>query len=178
MDFKSLMACSTKPFKFFSPVHHQTISCEGGLQCRQESIRTNTMHRYCRLVYHCAGRVLFHHQESASHKTRISVLIAVPRIHSRKLSKRKWGVGNTAAVQFLVFNHVTRRLMQYNFFSQNLEKSKVKFPMERQTIILDHQHGRHDITCKPATEKLAKSDKQKWRCIVPALNTGVHKKGS
>ena len=55
---------------------------------------------------------------------------------------------------FFDFTHVTRRpcwwSIQYKFFSQNLHKNKVQFPPERKTIVLDHQHGRHDVTCNQA----------------------------
>ena len=35
-------------------------------------------------------------------------------------------------------------------FGQNLHQNRVHFPAERNAFVYDHQHGRHDITCKPA----------------------------
>ena len=44
---------------------------------------------------------------------------------------------------------------QYNriFFSQNLHEKSVQFPKEKDAFVLDHQHGRRDITCKPVLNK-------------------------
>ena len=57
-------------------------------------------------------------------------------------------------VLFLVCNHVTRRpywgSKQKNISSKNLHENRVSFPEERNTFVLDHQHGRRDVTCKPA----------------------------
>ena len=39
------------------------------------------------------------------------------------------------------------------FFSKNLHKNGVYFPEERNAFVLDHQHGRRDVTCIPAIEK-------------------------
>ena len=56
----------------------------------------------------------------------------------------------------LVCNHVTRRpcwgLKQKKLFSKNLHENRVLFPEERNAFVLDHQHGRRDVTCKPATD--------------------------
>ena len=35
-------------------------------------------------------------------------------------------------------------------FGQNLHQNRVHFPAERNTFVSDHQHGRRDVTCKPA----------------------------
>ena len=35
-------------------------------------------------------------------------------------------------------------------FLLNLHQNRVHFPAERNTFVLDHQHGRRDVTCKPA----------------------------
>ena len=35
-------------------------------------------------------------------------------------------------------------------FLLNLHQNKVHFPAERNAFVLDHQHGRRDVTCKPA----------------------------
>ena len=55
---------------------------------------------------------------------------------------------------FLVCNHVTRRpcwgSKQKNISSNNLHENRVQFPEERNAFVLDHQHGRRDVTCKPA----------------------------
>ena len=44
---------------------------------------------------------------------------------------------------------------QYNiiFFPKNLHENRVKFPEERNAFVLDHQHGRRDVTCKPANPR-------------------------
>ena len=36
------------------------------------------------------------------------------------------------------------------FFLLNLHQNRVHFPAERNAFVLDHQHGRRDVTCKPA----------------------------
>ena len=36
-------------------------------------------------------------------------------------------------------------------FLLNLHQNRVHFPAERNAFVLDHQHGRRDVTCKPAT---------------------------
>ena len=37
------------------------------------------------------------------------------------------------------------------FFSKNLHENRVKFQEERNAfVLLDHHHGRRDVTCKPA----------------------------
>ena len=36
----------------------------------------------------------------------------------------------------------------------NLHQNRVHFPAERNAFVLDHQHGRRDVTCKPAIETL------------------------
>ena len=58
--------------------------------------------------------------------------------------------------QFLVCNHVTRRpcwgSKQKKLFWKNLHENRVLFPEERNAFVLDHQHGRRDVTCKPAIE--------------------------
>ena len=35
-------------------------------------------------------------------------------------------------------------------FLLNLHQNRVYFPAERNAFVLDHQHGRRDVTCKPA----------------------------
>ena len=35
-------------------------------------------------------------------------------------------------------------------FLLNLHQNRVYFPAERDAFVLDHQHGRRDVTCKPA----------------------------
>ena len=35
-------------------------------------------------------------------------------------------------------------------FLQNLHQNRVHFPAERNAFVLDHQHGRRDVACKPA----------------------------
>ena len=35
-------------------------------------------------------------------------------------------------------------------FLLNLHQNRVHFPAERNAFVLDHQHGRGDVTCKPA----------------------------
>ena len=42
------------------------------------------------------------------------------------------------------------RVNTIHFFLNDVHKSRVLFPDERNTFVLDHQHGRCDITCKPA----------------------------
>ena len=41
---------------------------------------------------------------------------------------------------------------QYNiiFISNNLLESRNQFPEERNAFVFDHQHGRREVTCKPA----------------------------
>ena len=34
-------------------------------------------------------------------------------------------------------------------FLLNLQQNRVHFPTERNAFVLDHQHGRLDVTCKP-----------------------------
>ena len=34
-------------------------------------------------------------------------------------------------------------------FPVNLHQNRVHFPAERNAFVLDHQHGRRDVTCKP-----------------------------
>ena len=36
------------------------------------------------------------------------------------------------------------------FVSKNLHENRVWFPEERNAFVLDHLHGRRDVTCKPA----------------------------
>ena len=38
-------------------------------------------------------------------------------------------------------------------FPLNLHQNRVHFPAERNAFVLDHQHGRRDVTCKPAIDK-------------------------
>ena len=38
-------------------------------------------------------------------------------------------------------------------FLLNLHQNRVHFPAERNAFVLDHQHGRRDVTCKPAINK-------------------------
>ena len=40
-------------------------------------------------------------------------------------------------------------LIAFFTFSKNLPENRVKFPEERNDFVLDHQHGRRDVTCKP-----------------------------
>ena len=35
-------------------------------------------------------------------------------------------------------------------FLLNLHQNRVHFPAERNAFVLDHQHGRRDVTCNPA----------------------------
>ena len=35
-------------------------------------------------------------------------------------------------------------------FWQNLHQNRVHFPLERNAFVFDPQHGRRDVTCKPA----------------------------
>ena len=35
-------------------------------------------------------------------------------------------------------------------FLLSLHQNRVHFPAERNAFVLDHQHGRRDVTCKPA----------------------------
>ena len=42
-------------------------------------------------------------------------------------------------------------------FLLNLHQNRVHFPAERNAFVLEPQHGRRDVTCKPASEKLSKS---------------------
>ena len=46
------------------------------------------------------------------------------------------------------------------FFSKNLHENRVYFPEERNAFVLDYQHGRRDVTCKPAiiTGSLSNND--------------------
>ena len=39
-------------------------------------------------------------------------------------------------------------------FLLNLHQNRVHFPAERNAFVLDHQHGRRDVTCKPAIRSL------------------------
>ena len=43
-------------------------------------------------------------------------------------------------------------------FLLNLHQNRVHFPAERHAFVLDHQHGRRDVTCKPAI-------RFRWLCI-------------
>ena len=36
------------------------------------------------------------------------------------------------------------------FFWQNLHQNRAHFPAERNAFVFDPQHGRRDVTCKPA----------------------------
>ena len=38
-------------------------------------------------------------------------------------------------------------------FLLNLHQNRVHFPAERNASVLDHQHGRRDVTCKPAIRR-------------------------
>ena len=38
-------------------------------------------------------------------------------------------------------------------FLLNLHQNRVHFPAERNAFVLDHQHGRRDVTCKPAIKE-------------------------
>ena len=37
-----------------------------------------------------------------------------------------------------------------DIFPLNLHQNRVHFPAERNGFVLDHQHGRRDVTCKKA----------------------------
>ena len=37
-------------------------------------------------------------------------------------------------------------------FLQNLHQNRVHFPAERTAFVLDHQHGRRDVTCKTSNK--------------------------
>ena len=53
----------------------------------------------------------------------------------------------------LVCNQVTRRqcwMSKKEFFTKNLHENRVKFQEETNAFVLDHHHGRRDVTCKPA----------------------------
>ena len=39
-------------------------------------------------------------------------------------------------------------------FGKNLHQNRVHFPAERNAFVFDHQHGRRDVTCKPAISML------------------------
>ena len=39
-------------------------------------------------------------------------------------------------------------------FLLNLHQNRVHFPVERNAFVLNHQHGRRDVTCKPAIIKI------------------------
>ena len=39
-------------------------------------------------------------------------------------------------------------------FLINLHQNRVQFPVERNAFVLDHQHGRRDVTCKPAIPQI------------------------
>ena len=41
-------------------------------------------------------------------------------------------------------------LKTVEFFRNNLHENRVKFTKKRNAFVLDHQHGRRDVTCKPA----------------------------
>ena len=61
---------------------------------------------------------------------------------------------------FLVCYHVTRRPQIYNrMFLKNLHENRVTFPEEGNAFILVIQHGRRDVTCKPAILGLQPRDK-------------------
>ena len=38
-------------------------------------------------------------------------------------------------------------------FWQNLHQNRVHFPAEGNAFVFDHQHGRRDVTCKPAIDE-------------------------
>ena len=78
---------------------------------------------------------------------------------------------------FLVCNHVTRRpcwgSKQKNISSKNLHENRVQFPEERKAFVLDQQHGRRDVTCKPAI-KLRLTDQYKTRRTIQKLIVSNH----
>ena len=43
-------------------------------------------------------------------------------------------------------------------FLLNLHQNKAHFPAERNAFVLDHQHGRRDVSCKPAMSDFASCD--------------------
>ena len=75
------------------------------------------------------------------------------RRHYHEKHFLKWS-GQKTAHQFLICNQMTWRpcwgSIQQNFFPKNLHENRVQFPEERNAFVLDHQHGRRDVTCKPA----------------------------
>ena len=40
--------------------------------------------------------------------------------------------------------------VQKNLISKNVHENRVQYPEERNAFVLDHHHGRLDVTCKPA----------------------------
>ena len=46
-------------------------------------------------------------------------------------------------------------------FLLNLHQNRVHFPGERNAFVLDHQHGRRDVTCKPAIASTGTSEQIK-----------------
>ena len=62
-------------------------------------------------------------------------------------------------------------------FLQNLHQNRVHFPAERNAFVLDHQHGRRDVTCKPAMELhfcYERCSSLIFQCVIsrPQLNYG------
>ena len=52
-------------------------------------------------------------------------------------------------------------------FLLNLHQNRVHFPAERNAFVLDHQHGRRDVTCKPAiVERIIGILKKRWACLM------------
>ena len=43
-------------------------------------------------------------------------------------------------------------------FLLNLHQNRVHFPAERNAFVLDHQHGRRDVTCKPAISMISHNE--------------------
>ena len=70
-------------------------------------------------------------------------------VHCISLTKREGRTGRILGLQprdkaaMLVVN--TKEI-----FLLNLHQNRVHFTAERNAFVLDHQHGRRDVTCKPA----------------------------
>ena len=51
-------------------------------------------------------------------------------------------------------------------FLLNLHQNGVHFPAERNAFVLDHQHGRRDVTCQPAIALVG----EQWVTFSPNSN--------
>ena len=56
-------------------------------------------------------------------------------------------------------------------FLLNLHQNRVHFPAERNAFVLDHQHGRRDVTCKPAITAELRST---FTCKFSHVNQGIN----